>query len=273
VRAGAHPAAHRSLDRSATSGRFVQIHSLPASTGAAWLRDGWRLLKRQPLGLSAMVVMYTFVLLVPATIPVPYLGIALLGILSPFATIGLMAAFREVAAARIPNPGLFARALQDASVRRVLFKLGVIHAGLMILVIVLARLIVGPQPVPAEPEPLTLESLHLADLLVFALFYAPVMAAMWFAPMLAGWHGLDVGKAMFGSAVACWRNKGAILVYGLLMTCVLLGVTLLSSALLGAITSTQMLPLLAAPIALALTTFVQASFYPMYRSIFTEATA
>ena len=37
--------------------------------------------------------------------------------------------------------------------------------------------------------------------------------------------------------------------------------------------SAQVLPLLAAPIALALTTFVQASFYPMYRSIFAEPTA
>jgi hypothetical protein len=251
----------------------VQIHSLPASTGAAWLRDGWRLLKRQPLGLSAMVVMYTFVLLVPATIPIPYVGIAVLGVLSPFATIGLMAAFREVAAARVPNPGVFARALQDAAVRRVLLKLGLIHAGLMILVIVLARLVIGPQPVPTDQEPLTLESLHLTDFVVFALFYTPVMAVMWFAPMLAAWHGLDVAKAMFGSAVACWRNKGAMLVYGVLMTCVLLGVTLLTSTVLGAFLSAQVLPLLAAPIALALTTFVQASFYPMYRSIFAEPTA
>ncbi|HTT10613.1 MAG TPA: BPSS1780 family membrane protein [Burkholderiaceae bacterium] len=251
----------------------MQIRSLPASTGAAWLRDGWRLLKRQPLGLSAMVVMYTFVLLVPATIPFPYVGIALLGILSPFATVGLMAAFREVAAARVPSPGVFARAVQDATVRRALFKLGLIHGGLMILVNALAQLIIGPQPVSTDQEPLTLESLHLADFVVFALFYTPVMTVMWFAPLLAGWHGLDVGKAMFGSAVACWRNKGALLVYGFLMTCILVGVTLVTMAVLGAFMSAQTLALLAAPIGLALTTYVQASFYPMYRSIFAEEPA
>lgn len=248
----------------------VQILSLPASTGAAWLRDGWRLLKRQPLGLSAMVVMYTFVLLVPATIPIPYIGVALLGILSPFATVGLMAAFREGAASRTPNPGVFANGFRDRSVRRVLLKLGIVHAALMMLVIVLARLVIGAQPVTPEQDPLTMEGMHLGDLAVFVFFYAPVMVVMWFAPMLAGWHGLDVGKAMFGSVVGCWRNKGAILVYGVLMTAVLLGVTLLASAVLGALLSAQMLPLLAAPVALALATFVQASFYPMYRSIFTE---
>jgi hypothetical protein len=248
----------------------MQIRSLPASTGAAWLRDGWRLLKRQPLGLSAMVVMYTFVLLVPATIPVPYIGVALLGVLSPFATVGLMAAFREVAAARAPNPVVFAHAMRDRGVRSVLFKLGLVHAGLMILVIVLARLVIGAQPPIAEDDPLTLEGMRLSDLATFVIFYAPVMAVMWFAPMLAGWHGLGVGKAMFGSVVGCWRNKGALVVYSVLMTCVLLGVTLLASGLIGALLSTQMLPLLAAPIALALATFVQASFYPMYRSIFAE---
>jgi hypothetical protein len=100
------------------------------------------------------------------------------------------------------------------------------------------------------------------------------MVAMWFAPMLSGWHGLAPGKAMFGSAVACWRNKGAMLVYGLLMTAVLTGVSFLAVALLGALlSSTQVLSMLLAPVGLALMTFVQASFYPMYRSIFTETPA
>jgi hypothetical protein len=250
---------------------FVQILSVPASTGAAWLRDGWRLLKRQPLGLAAMVVMYTFVLLVPATIPIPFIGVALLGVLSPFATLGLMAAFREVAAARAPTPNVFAQPLRDPAIRRVLFRLGLIHAGLMVLIAALASVLVGPAVPLAESEPLTLENARLGDFALIALIYSPVMIVMWFAPLLAGWHGLDVGKAMFGSAIACWRNKGALLVYGLLMACVLFGITLIFSALLGAIVSSmQALSLLVAPLALALTTFVQASFYPMYRSIFVE---
>jgi hypothetical protein len=246
----------------------VQILSLPASTGAAWLRDGWRLLKRQPLGLAAMVVMYSFVLLVPTTIPIPFLGIALLGVVSPFVTVGLMAAFREVAAARPPTPSVFIQPVQDEAVRRLLFRLGLIHAGLMILVTVVAQLVTDPTPLPVDQTP-TLESLRLGDLAIVALLYSPVMVAMWFAPLLAGWHGFDVGKAMFGSAVACWRNKGAMLVYGLLMTCIIVGVTLLVFALLGTIvSSSQAMSLLLAPLALVLTTFIQATFYPMYRSIF-----
>jgi hypothetical protein len=246
----------------------VQILSLPASTGAAWLRDGWRLLKRQPLGLAAMVVMYSFILLVPTTIPLPFLGIAVLGVLSPFATVGLMAALREVDAGRPPTPGVFLQPLQDEAVRRVLFRLGLVHAGLMVFVTVVAQLFTDPTPIATDQAP-GIEDLRVGDLALVALLYAPVMVAMWFAPLLAAWHALGVGKSMFGSAVACWRNKGAMLVYGLLLLSIIVGVTLIVVALLGALlSSTQAISLLMAPLALVITTFVQASFYPMYRSIF-----
>ena len=246
----------------------VLILSLPASSGVAWLRDGWRLIKRQPIGLAAMVVIYTFVLFIPVSIPLPYLGAALLCLISPFATLGVMAAFRAVAAGKVPTPGVFIQPLQNVAVRRVLFRLGLIHAGLMIVVIVVVRLINGPIPLTAEDEPLTVESLRLANFAVFTLVYSPVLVAMWFAPLLAGWHGLGPGKAMFGSAVACWRNKGALLVYGLLVGCVMLAVGFV--AMLGGILSAQLLPLLSAPLGLAVATLIQASFYPMYRSIFAE---
>lgn len=248
----------------------MQILSLPASTGAQWVRDGWRLVKRQPLGLSAMVVIYMFVQFVPVSIPVPYLGVLLLGVVSPFVNLGLMAAMREVANARAPTPGVFAQAFQNAAVRRVLLKLGLVHAGVLMVTVILVRLIAGAQSVPADDEPVTLESLRLGTFVIFTLVYSPVIVAMWFAPMLAGWHGFEVAKAMFGSAVACWRNKGAFLVYGVVMAFLLSGVIALSSALIGAFLSTQMMAVFAAPIVLVLTTFVQATFYPMYRSIFAE---
>ena len=251
----------------------MQILSLPASYGAAWLRDGWRLLKRQPIGLSAMVVVYTFVMFVPFSIPFPYVGLVLLGVLSPFATVGLMAAFREVAAGRLPTPTVYGQALQDQAVRRALLKLGLIHAALMIAVTLVAGVLIGPLPAPPESEQPTLEDLRIGRMAVVALLYSPVMVAMWFAPMLTGWHRVDVGKAMFGSAVAFWRNKGAMLVYALLTVCVLVGAMAIGAAVIGAFFSNQVAPIVAAPVALALATFVQASFYPMYRSIFAEAPA
>lgn len=245
----------------------MQIQSLPASFGAAWLRDAWRLLRRQPLGLPAMVVMYLFMLLVPATIP--FVGLAVSGVLSPFATLGLMTACRDVEGGRAPNPGAFVQPFQEPARRARLFRLGLINAGLLLLVATGASLLAGE---PGD-QPSSLENLSVRELSLQLLFYSPVMVAMWFAPFLAGWHGLDAGKAMFGSFVACWRNMAPLLVFGLLTFAVLLGVSFLAVSVLGALLSSpQLLSLLLAPVGLALMTLIQASFYPMYRSIFTEET-
>jgi hypothetical protein len=249
----------------------VQIQSLPFSAGALWLRDGWHLLKRQPLGLIAMAMIYSFMVIVPATLPIDYVNLLVPGILSPFATLGFMGAFREVASARLPNPAVFAQALQERPVRNTLFKLGLIHGALLILVSSLAKFLIGTQTMPADQQSMTMENIRLSDFGILGLLYAPVAIAMWFAPMLAGWHGVDVGKAMFGSAIGCWRNKGAIVLYMILITLVLFGVSLFTSAVLGAFFPTQLVPWLAMPIVFALLTLMQAGFYRMYRSIFAES--
>lgn len=245
----------------------MQILSLPASYGAAWLRDGWRLLKRQPLGLPAMVVIYLFMLLVPAALP--YVGIALSGVLAPFATVGLMTAVRDVGAGRAPVPTAFAAPFQDAVRRVLLFRLGVIHAALLLAVVTLSQLLAGAPPPSSQPQ--SLEELPLAELMLQLLLFSPVMILMWFAPLLAGWHGQGPAKAMFASAVACWRNKGALAVYGLLAFAILVGASFVSVSLASLIfSSRQVLSIVLAPIGLALLTLIQASFYPMYRSIFSD---
>jgi len=214
-----------------------------------------------------MTVMYLFMLLVPAT--VPYIGLALSGVLSPFATLGLMTACRDVDAGRAPNPGVYAQPFQEPGRRARLFRLGLINAGLLMLVVTIAGFFGGEVREP----PASLEKLPVRELTLQLLLYLPVMVAMWFAPFLAGWHGLEAGKAMFGSIVACWRNMGPLTVFGVLTMAVLVGVSFIAVAVLGALlASPQLLSLLLAPVGLALMTLVQASFYPMYRSIFTGET-
>jgi len=98
-----------------------------------------------------------------------------------------------------------------------------------------------------------------------------VMALMLFAPVLAGWHGIAPAKAMFGSVVACWRNMGAMLVFGLAAGALTLGVSVAAVMLLTSlISSRELVSILMAPLALVLMTVVQASLYPMYRSVFVD---
>jgi hypothetical protein len=243
----------------------MQINTVPAGNGMRWLLEGGRLLRRQPLGLPAMVVVYLMLLLVPAIVPL--VGLAISGVLSPFATVGLMQCFREAAQGRAPSPIQFAQPFQDERQRQALFRLGLINAGLLIVVAVLASLI-APQP-EAPPGPESIEELPLRTLLAQLLLYSPVMLLMWFAPLLAGWHDMTPGKAMFGSAIACLRNMGALIVYGMGAIALTVGVSLIVvTALTAVVTSREVLSFLLAPIALLLMTIVQGSFYPMYLSIF-----
>jgi len=245
----------------------MQINILPAGAGITWLREGMRLFGRQPIGLPAMVVLYLMMLIVPALLPV--VGIAISGVLAPFASVGLLGACRDVADGRMPTPLAFAQPFRPAPARTLLLRLGIVNAILLLLVATLAMLLV-PEP-PGGEAPQSLQEVPLQSLLVQLLLYLPVMALMWFAPALTGWHGIAPAKSMFGSVVACWRNMGPMLVFGVAAGALTLGVSVAAVMLLTSlITSREVLSIVMAPLALVLMTIVQASLYPMYRAVFVD---
>jgi len=246
----------------------MQINILPAGAGLTWLREGMRLFGRQPIGLPAMVVLYLMILVVPALLPI--VGIAISGVLAPFASVGLLGACRDVADGKMPTPLAFARPFSPSPARLQMVRLGIINAILLLIVATLA-MILTPEP-PGGEAPQSLHEVPLQSLLVQLLLYLPVMALMWFAPVLTGWHAIPPAKSMFGSVVACWRNMGAMLVFGVAAGALTLGVSVLSVMLLSSlISSREVLSIVMAPLALVLMTIVQASLYPMYRAVFVDA--
>jgi hypothetical protein len=112
--------------------------------------------------------------------------------------------------------------------------------------------------------------LMLAAQFALALF-APLMMAYWYAPVLAAWHGLSAGKALFFSFVACARNWRAFLAYSL---AVLIAGALVPGLALAALSSffseegrlfSIMLTMLIVFIVLPT---LYASFYVSYRDVF-----
>jgi hypothetical protein len=246
----------------------MQINMLPASTGLTWLREGMRLFGRQPVGLPAMVVVYLMMLLAPALLPI--VGIAISGVLAPFASVGLLTACRDVAEGRMPTPMAFAQPFKPTPARQQMLRLGIINAILLLVVASLAA-VLAPEP-PEGGPPQSLQDLPLEALLVQLLLYLPVMALMWFAPVLAGWHAIAPVKAMFGSVVAGWRNLGAMLIFGVAAGAFTLAISVVAVMLLTSLTSSrELLSMLLAPLALVLMSIVQASLYPMYRSVFASS--
>ncbi|MCU0764718.1 MAG: hypothetical protein MUF32_01510 [Burkholderiaceae bacterium] len=245
----------------------MQINILPAGAGINWLREGIRLFARQPIGLPAMVVLYLMMLVAPALLPIA--GIAISGVLAPFASVGLLGACRDVAEGRMPTPLAFAQPFRPSAARLQMVRLGIINAILLLVVATLASLL-APE-LPGGETPQSLPDVPLPSLLVQLALYLPVMALMWFAPVLTGWHGVEPAKSMFGSVVACWRNVGPMLVFGVAAGVLTLGVSVIAVMLLGTLTSSrELMSIVIAPLALVLMTVVQASLYPMYRSVFVD---
>ena len=111
----------------------------------------------------------------------------------------------------------------------------------------------------------------LPSALVVIALMTPVLMAWWFAPVLAAWHRLGVGKALFFSFIACWMNWRPFLVYGLgllivagILPGVLLGILLL--VMPGA--ANLVTALVTMPMVLVIAPTIFASFYASYRDIF-----
>jgi len=158
-------------------------------------------------------------------------------VLAPFASVGLLGACRDVADGRMPTPLAFAQPFRPATARTLLLRLGIVNAILLLLVATLAMLLV-PEP-PGGEAPQSLQEVPLQSLLVQLLLYLPVMALMWFAPALTGWHGIAPAKSMFGSVVACWRNMGPMLVFGVAAGALTLGVSVAAVMLLTSLITSR----------------------------------
>jgi hypothetical protein len=114
-----------------------------------------------------------------------------------------------------------------------------------------------------------------ADFILPALFVmltmTPVLMAYWFAPVLAAWHKLTLGRSLFFSFVACWMNWRPFLVFGaglLLVAGVVPGVLLGVLLLVFPGAANFIVAIVTMPMVLVIAPTIFASFYACYRDIF-----
>lgn len=245
--------------------RHVRIRAHRVSAGLRWFSQGAQLVRRQPLGLTACALFYLLMHL-PAMLPV--VGMAIVTVLAPFATLGLMSACREITQNRAPTAQVYLDLFQNEPLRRKLFRLGVANAILTLFTLVGMLLAGLGQPLPAEAAPGTPMEIDWAALALALVFYLPVAILMWFAPMLVGWHSVSVPKALFGSAVACWRNLASMAGFMISAAAVLIAAGALIGILFTAFGIGEHVgTVLIAPIALILLGVTQAGIYVMYTEI------
>lgn len=198
----------------------MKLHIVPARTGMAWVKLGVRAFWRQPLALAALFFMTMAAMSLASMVPLvgPAIALALL----PSATLAMMVAAAQASQGRFPTPALLLVAFRTGQQRlRDMLVLGALYAVGFLGIMGLSALIDGGQfaQVYLGGAPLTKE---VAEVPAFQramwlsmVLYLPLSLLFWHAPGLVHWHGVPPVKALFFSIVACVRNFGAFLVYGL----------------------------------------------------------
>jgi MFS family permease len=254
----------------------MEVRTLPPSGGWAWLREGLTLYRRQAFAFTALVILYTMTLLLVASVPV--VGLPLAAVLVPFGTLGLTAAGRDAERGVMPLPSQLLSGFRSPQ-RAGLWQLGAVHAGLIFALTLLTSLLARDEVRQWKIEDGRVDPASIASampwdaMLATAFLYTPILMLTWFAPQLVAWHRQPVGKALFFSLVACWRNRWPFVVLALalfgLMMAASLALSLVQGALGGVPGVASMLLALAT---MVLTSVAYSTQYPIYRTVIEQPT-
>jgi hypothetical protein len=213
----------------------MKLRQVPAATGFEWVKLGVKTFLRQPLAMSGLFFMVMAVISVLALLPL--VGVAVSALLTPAINLGLMSASREAHDGRFPMPSKLLTAFRSGTDKtRGMLSLGGLYGIGLLLVLLVAGLMQGSSDLPttATAEEAMRNSLNSPALWFTLLVMMPLQMLFWHAPALFFWHGVPPVKSLFFSLLACWTNKGALLVFLLGWTGLFVVLSLVLS-LLGAL--------------------------------------
>ncbi|MGH6647714.1 BPSS1780 family membrane protein [Aquabacterium sp.] len=227
----------------------MKLRIMPARMGLTWMGHGLRACIRQPMGfvgLWGLIVCAAIITCeILAQIGVPALGPLLVVSLMPLVWMGFMLASRRVLMTQRVTPGVFLEPLrgQPSSMKWMWAKLGGAYLLATLLVMVLAdafgpgsdTLATAMKNAKETSDLVTDPNVQSAMLWQFMLTI-PVSLVFWHTPALTYWAKLPLGKALFFSTIASWRNLGAFILFGagwLGVAVVLILVNSLLAAVLG----------------------------------------
>jgi hypothetical protein len=251
----------------------MQAHILPSGRGWRWLADGYGLFRRNPLMFGLLILGYWILMMLINGLPL--LGPFVAPLCIPGFAVSFMNGCRDLDAGQPLTPQHLFSGFRHHPRR--LVALGAVYLAATLAILGISALLDGGgllrmMLIGDRPDAALLSSGDFSAAVFTALLLmVPLAMAYWFAPVLAGWHDLPVGKALFFSFFACLRNWRAFLVFGASLTFVgalLPGIVL---GLVGAIFPQGgdfLARLLSVPLLLILAPTLFASFYACYRDVF-----
>lgn len=251
----------------------MQLIEVPAKQGYVWLRQGAWLFRKNPIGFLLLLFIYLFAVNLLMLLAPP-VGVFAILLVNPAIFVGFMSACRDTVAGKRIGPASLIAGFRSygKDAMRALLKLGGIYGVLVLVVsgVLMTMVDVDTLMSVLSDKPLTTEAIrefYLA-MVMGSVLYIPVAVLFWFAPLLVAWHGIPVGKALFFSWMAVWRNRGAFLLYGVLVAILLIAVPLFIDALFASSGANNIAPLIATPYRILVMAILYCSFYATYRGCF-----
>ena len=254
----------------------MKLHIVPARTGITWVKLGFKTFLQQPLAMSGLFFMFMALLSIASLLP--FIGAAVALALLPAATLGLMAATQEAAKGKFPMPSILISAFRAGKQRlRAMLVLGALYAAGFLVIMAVVSLIDGGQFAKLYlvggkiTEELVVQTEFQLAMWVTLALYLPLSLTFWHAPALVHWYGMAPVKSLFFSFMACYKNFGALTVFGFLW----MGIFMLSILAVTVVAALLGSPAFAGvamfPIALVIFAMFFTSIYFTFRDSF-EAT-
>jgi hypothetical protein len=264
----------------------LHVNPVGALRGLQWVGHGLALMSKHLVGFSLLLL----VGLMPALVLfiVPVIGPLLAFALGPLITLGFAIGARAALAGEPVRAALMLEPLlqgTDAKRRQRLLLLTLCYTLAVgaVLVMVFAsggealeKIAAASRGQQAEVAAASSEVMQAHPglrgiVLLGAALLMLIGALFWHAPMLVWWDGQSVAQSLFSSALACWRNKGALFVYSLAWlagTALLVVLGELLSAMLG---SRELGALAVQPVTLLFVAAYYISVYFSYADCFASS--
>jgi len=203
----------------------MKLLTVAPRQGAQWLKRGIAVFLRAPLSFAWLLMAFVLVgLLVAGLLPV--VGLVVVAASPPLLSLGFMIATRRLAdGGTAPGFSVFIEPFRVPRRQLIaMLELCAAYALLLGLIIWLShalsggKLLVAPGSGVIDVEQL-MARVRDPDInraiLIGSVLVMLLSVPFWHAPALVHWAQQGVGQALFSSTLACWRNRGALGVYGL----------------------------------------------------------
>lgn len=243
--------------------------TLPAKTGWIWIKEGFSLFKKQPVGFSFLFLAYFFVMQLISIVPL----IKILSLVTlPLFAMTLMQACADATEGKRLHPRLFLSVVRGPAVRPLLV-FGTLYPIVAVVALAVSTLADGGLLWHASVG----NGIDVANIpdgnIMTAIFVSivvciPAVMAFWYAAPLIAWHNMPISKALFYSFFAVARNKKAFIVFAVGWFMISIVLPSIISAFIAVAFGLQMAFAIALPSSMILTVIMYCSFYPTYTHVF-----